>query len=118
MEPGTIQLRTKFDWMWLALYEFIGTAIFLLGINFSNGSALVVGLSWFIAAILTGRVGGAHFNASVTVAVYIVEGKWKKNLPILFLIIVVDILGAYAGILIAMGLQQSDDPFILKPRDD
>ena len=76
MEPGTIQIKGKSDYAWIALYEFIGTAIFLLGINFSNGNVAVVGLSLFIAAILTGRIGGGHFNAGVTVAIYIVERKW------------------------------------------
>ena len=62
--------------IWLAVFEFLGTAIFLLGINFSGGAGPIVALSLFIAAILTGRVGGAHFNGGVTLAVYIVEGKW------------------------------------------
>src|SRR5690606_23137106 len=86
-------------------------------INFSNGSNLVVGLSLFIAIILAGRVGGGHYNGSVTVAIYIIESKWKKNLPVMLFIILADILGAYVGILLAMALQQTDDPLILKPRD-
>jgi glycerol uptake facilitator-like aquaporin len=72
-----------------------------------------VGLSLFIAAILTGRIGGGHFNAGVTVAIYIIEGKWVKNLITLIVIIIADILGAYTGILLAIGLQQNQDPFIL-----
>ncbi len=37
MEKGTIELKTKADWCWLALYEYLGTTIFLLGINYSGG---------------------------------------------------------------------------------
>ena len=105
MEPGTIKLQRPKDWGWLFLFEFVGTAIFLLGINFSNGSPVVVGFSLFIAIIIAGRVGGGHYNGSVTVSIYIIEQKWKKNLPIMVLIIIADILGAYTGILLAMALQ-------------
>lgn len=104
MEPGTIKIRNWADYLWLALFEFIGTAIFLLGINFSAGNVAIVGLSLFIAAVITGRVGGGHFNGGVTVAIYIIERKWKKNLPIMFTILIADILGAYVGILLAIGL--------------
>lgn len=65
----------------------------------------VVGLSLFIAAIMTGRIGGGHFNMGVTVAIYIIEQKWKKNLPVAIVIILADIMGAYTGILLAIGLQ-------------
>jgi len=61
--------------------------------------------SLFIAIAVTGRVGGAHFNMGVTVAVYIVEYEhWKKNLPIAITVIIADLLGAYTGIGIACGL--------------
>ena len=80
------------------MFEFIGTAIFLMGISFSKGASEIIGLYLFIAAILTGRVGGAHFNGGVTLAVYILEGKWKDNLLTAVVIWVSDILGAYVGI--------------------
>ena len=105
MEPGTLKIEGTRSYLWIALYEFLGSAIFLLGINFSNGSSIVVGLSLFIAAVLTGRMGGGHFNAGVTVAVYLIERKWRKNLPVMIVIIIADIMGAYTGILIAIGLQ-------------
>lgn len=104
--------------MWLALFEWLGTGLFLLGINYSEGTAWIIVASLFIAIILTGRIGGGHFNMGVTVAVYIIEGRnWKKNLPIALTVIVADILGAYTGIGIACGLQQKYDTFILKPED-
>lgn len=74
--------------------------------------------SLFIAIIITGRVGGGHFNAGVTTAVFIVtttKENWKKNIQIALIVIIADILGAYTGIAIACGLQQKYDTFILKP---
>lgn len=90
--------------LFMALYEFIGTFIALLGVNCSFNNAAVTGVGFFIAATLTGRVCGGHFNGAVTLAVYIVEARWKDNLPIALLIIVVDLMGAYAamGICVAM----------------
>jgi glycerol uptake facilitator-like aquaporin len=111
-------VKTSRDLAWLAVFEFVGTAIFLLGINFSGGEPGIVALSIFIAAILTGRVGGAHFNGGVTLAVYIIEAKWSKNLPIAIIIWIADLLGAYAGIGIAALLQGKTNTFILKPADD
>ena len=105
MEPGTINLNLKHAYRWLFFYEFLGTALFLIGINYSHGSVLVVGLSLFIAAMITGRVGGGHFNAGVTLAVYLIERKWKANCKPFWVIIFADILGAYTGIFIAIVLQ-------------
>ena len=73
MEQGTIELKTYKDWLWLALYEYIGTTIFLLGINFSGGNGAIVACSLFIACIITARIGGGHFNGGVTLAVYLIE---------------------------------------------
>lgn len=111
-------MREKKDLLWLAIFEFVGTAIFLMGISFSNGASHIVALSLFIAAILTGRVGGAHFNGGVTLAVYIIERKWKQNILIAVVIWVVDILGAYTGIGLAALLSGNVGIFILKPRTD
>lgn len=83
--------------IFMAMYEFIGTFIALLGVNCAFNSAAVTGVGFFIAATLTGRVCGGHFNGAVTLAVYIVEGRWKENLPIALLIALVDALGAYAA---------------------
>ncbi len=72
-------------------------------------------MSLFIAATLTGRMSGGHFNGAVTVAVYLVEGKWKKNLPIALLVLISDLLGAYSAMLIAIYFLGSDNIFTLVP---
>ena len=40
-----------------------------------------------------GRIGGAHFNGSVTLTIYLLEGKWKENMPIAVTTAVADLLG-------------------------
>jgi hypothetical protein len=50
-------------------------------------------------------VGGGHFNMGVTLAVFIVEGKyWRKNILIALTVMIADIFGGYTGIAIACGL--------------
>jgi glycerol uptake facilitator-like aquaporin len=54
--------------------EGLGTAILFLAINFSDGNMLVVATGIFTAAVLSGKLTGAHFNSALTLAVLIVEG--------------------------------------------
>lgn len=118
MEPGVIILRGHRDYMWLAIYEWLGTTLFLFFLNYSGGDGLLICYGLFIAVMIAGRVSGAHFNAAVTISVFIVEYKnWRRNWPICCLILLVDILGAYTGIAIACGLQQRYDTFILRPEN-
>ena len=61
----------------MSIYEYIGCLLFLVGINCSQNDASVAALGLFIAATLTGRLSGGHFNMAVTLAVYTVEAKLK-----------------------------------------
>jgi len=102
----------------MALYEFLGTFIALVGVNCAVNNAAVVGVGFFIAATLTGRVCGGHFNGAVTLAVYICEARWKENLPIALIIILVDLMGAYAAMAVCLAMQGIDGTFTLMPPDD
>lgn len=73
MEPGVIKIISKRDYFWLALYEVLGTTLFLLGINYSENDASYVAFALFLAIILCGKVGGGHFNGAVTLGVYMTE---------------------------------------------
>ena len=106
---------SKKSFLFLALYEFIGTFLFLVGVNTAANNAAVAAIGLFIAATLTGRVSGGHFNGAITLAVYICERKWLKNLPIAIMIIIVDLLGAYCGMLVSIGLLGYNDTFSLLP---
>ena len=117
MEPGIINVQSWRDLRSIMLFEFIGTTIMLMGINLSGGSPVVVVACIFTAAIMTYRVSGAHFNAALSVAIYIVEGKWKKNLPILGASVAGSLLGALAGTLLAYFIQGKEGMAILKPKD-
>jgi glycerol uptake facilitator-like aquaporin len=76
MEQGLIKNPVLRSYLYMALYEFMGMTIFLVGINCSQNSASVAALGLFISATLTGRLSGGHFNMAITFAVYLVEAKW------------------------------------------
>jgi len=74
----------------IGLLEGIGTAILFVAINFSDGNMLVVATGIFTAAVLSGKLTGAHFNSALTIAVLITEGfqKMRGNLKLTLVMIV------------------------------
>lgn len=99
----------------MALFEYFGMILFLVGINCSGNDASVAALGLFVAATLTGRLSGGHFNMAITFAVYIVEGKWRNNLAIALVVAFVDIAGAFTAMAISAGLLGEKNVFTLIP---
>lgn len=118
MESGLLKMISGKNFLFLAFYEFIGTFIALVGINCARNDAAVAAVGIFIAATLTGRVCGGHFNAAVTLAVYICERKWLKNLGIAIMVMIVDILGAFCAMGVSIALLGFNDTFSLLPPPD
>lgn len=79
MEAGNFKLENKLDYFTLFCYEAMGTAILLIGINFSSGNTFIVLAGIYIACMMTARQTGAHFNMGLTVAVLIVENNFSKK---------------------------------------
>ena len=115
MEQGLINKPQIRSYIFMGLFEFLGCMFFLVGINCSQNDASVAALGLFIAATLTGRLSGGHFNMAVTLAVYIVEGKWSKNIKLALAIVFIDILGAFAAMAISIGLLGPTNTFTLVP---
>ena len=67
------------------VYEFIGSAIVVTSFNFTYASYLGRAISYFITWILAVSVSGAHFNPATSLAVYISEGKYARQLGRLLL---------------------------------
>lgn len=63
----------------ICFYEFLGTAMLVLGYNFTS-AGLAVGFNLFVGIIMSAKVSGAMFNPAVTVAVYTAEGTFLKNI--------------------------------------
>lgn len=83
----------------IGVLEAIGTAILLMAINFNRGNGAVVATGIFTAAILSGRLTGAHFNTAVTLAVFFADDtkKWRKNIPLALVMILSQIIGGFIG---------------------
>ena len=103
--------------LWVLIYEMLGTAILLLGINLSNmgDTPYAVGFSLFSIIMMIGPVSGGHVNPAVSMAVLVREGLSKLGGNILFfaLIVVFQILGAGLGVLLTLGYggkMYEDDP--------
>ena len=115
MEKGLIKKPELRNYLYMALYEFLGIVLAIVGINCSRNDASVASLGFFVAATLTGRVSGGHFNMAITFAVYVMEGKFKKNLSIALIVMLIDIIGAFTAMLISIGLLGSKNIFLLIP---
>ena len=115
MEQGLITNPILRSYLYMAVYEFFGMVLFLVGINCSSNNPTVVALGLFIAATLTGRLSGGHFNMAITFAVYCVEGKYKQNFPVACSVAFVDLLGAFTAMFISIGMLGSDKTFTLIP---
>ena len=118
MEQGLIKNHRLRSYLYMALYEFFGCLLFIVGINCSQNDASVAALGLFIAATLTGRLSGGHFNMAVTLAVYVVEGKWMANIGIALSVAIIDILGAFTGMMLSIGILGAKNTFKLVPPGD
>ena len=82
------------------LYECLGTAMLMTGINLSStispGELKPIGiaLTLYSAILIFGGPGGAHFNPAVTIGVFIKEWQPKAHLPIAVMMIFAQITGA------------------------
>lgn len=74
------------------------------GIMLSPDNVPGVVCSIFTAAILVGKYSGAHFNGALTLAIYILEAKWKKFYKLVIVYFFAELLGAYIGILFAYSI--------------
>ena len=118
MEQGLVKNHRLRSYLYMALYEFFGCLLFIVGINCSQNDASVAALGLFIAATLTGRLSGGHFNMAVTLAVYVVEGKWMANIGIALSVAIIDILGAFTGMMLSIGILGAKNTFKLVPPGD
>lgn len=63
--------------------EFFGTFMILNAINHTNGKAEIVCATVFLVSVLICRITGAHYNPALSIAIYVIERRWRENLPVL-----------------------------------
>ena len=86
----------------VALYEAIGTALFVYMIIMSTGNAVAVPLGLFMVIVIFGDITGGHFNPAVTLGVYVWIGEYKKHVAQCLTIIFSQLVGAAIGMSLAI----------------
>lgn len=66
-------------------FEFIGTALIVYAYNYTGAGYMGRGFAYLIGWIIAVSISGAHFNPAVTLAVYLAEGKYLRQLGRLLL---------------------------------
>ena len=77
MEANNIEVKHPKDFLVLAIYEFIGTTILTIAMNFAAGRPDIIASGIFVAIVLTFKISGSHFNAGISIGTYILNGQWK-----------------------------------------
>ena len=94
----------------VCLYEFVGTAILIIAVNFMAGPQ-TLGAALFCIAFFLGPICGGHVNPAVTVGVWITMGleKMMQNLVFVALIIFSQLCGAGFGCFLVWTMQHVQD---------
>jgi glycerol uptake facilitator-like aquaporin len=71
----------------ICFYEFLGTAMLVLGYNFT-AAGLAVGFNLFVGILMSAKVSGGMFNPAVTFAVYMAKGELKQKAGLVGMIII------------------------------
>jgi len=94
----------------ICLYEAIGTAFLLLGVNCSSSTTdpyampMIASIMYFAAYVTLSPVSGGHFNPAVTLGVVVREGRkhLKSNLIFSSLIMASQCFGGIFGVFVSM----------------
>ena len=116
MESGNITLHNLRWYLILFLYEYLGTIILFVGINFSFGNPIYVVGCLFMACIMTGRNTGAHFNMAFSLTVYLLEGKFKAKWKCLLTYFLAEISGGYTGMYLCYLMLGKERIAYIKPK--
>eukprot|EP00347_Sterkiella_histriomuscorum_P012485 403368395 len=80
-------------------FEFLGTMGVVYAFNFTANNYFQRAMTYFAFWVLAVAISGAHFNPATTLAVYLAEGKFGKQIGRLLLYWLFQLMGAFAGIL-------------------
>ena len=80
MEASIPERHTFLHLMRAAVYEFIGACIVVTAFNFTQASYFARAFSYFVTWLLAVSVSGAHFTPASSLAVYLAEGKFGRQI--------------------------------------
>ena len=82
----------------VCLYEFIGTSFLVYAVLASGGNNIAVAFTVLTLIIVSGPVSGAHFNPAVSMGVWVMNKKWRHDLPLFFMILLSEFAGGLLGV--------------------
>lgn len=82
------------------LYEFIGSALVTWAYNLGRKNYMIRAAAYLAGYLFAAGVSGAHFNPATSIAVYLAEKKKQANNTYLATVIVMQVLGAFLGVLV------------------
>lgn len=85
MESSVPEKNSGLHLLRASLYEFFGTAMTVYAFNFTEASYMGRGFAYFVGWIIAVSVSGAHFNPATTLAVFLAEGKYGRQIGRLIL---------------------------------
>jgi glycerol uptake facilitator-like aquaporin len=79
MEASLPEAKTGLHLFRAVLWEFFGTSMVVYSFNFAKADYMARGFTYFVGWLMAVSISGAHFNPAVTLAVYLVEGKYRRQ---------------------------------------
>ena len=96
------------------VYEFCGSALITYAYNLGD-DYLTRSVAYFIGFIIAVNVSGAHFNPATSLAVFIINRKYKEQIKYLGLVIFIQFCGCYAGLLVSYLIVKTYGTWTLYP---
>ena len=96
------------------VYEFCGSALITYAYNLGD-DYLTRSVAYFIGFLIAVNVSGAHFNPATSLAVFIINRKYKEQIKYLGLVIFIQFCGCYAGLLVSYLIVKTYGTWTLYP---
>jgi glycerol uptake facilitator-like aquaporin len=104
METGKLSFERNRSAFYSALiYEFVGSTVITFSFSLTRKEPFLRSVVYLAMYLFAVHISGAHFNPATSFAVYLSETgleKRKSNLRYFLCVVLVQVLGAYLGVLI------------------
>jgi glycerol uptake facilitator-like aquaporin len=103
-EKNETSTESSNDLLKQAVYEMIGTFMFMSVIYYCKGDVAKFVFGFWVILTIFSQLSGAHVNPAVTLGFYIYEQKYSEGLNKLLLFWLAQFLGAFLGATVTKGL--------------
>jgi len=97
MEPDTIPASKCKNYVVVCAYEFIGTLIYLVAVNFTGYDPFNMAILLLLTYQFGESTSGAHFNPAISLMFYLISNDLQKNAKIFLLMTLSQVVGAFTA---------------------